>query len=379
MPKSLDTLDVRILEGLAQHGPRNISKLAKELKAPRGTILSRIQRMSSSFFLYLTTTIYHTNLGMKKAVILAQATAGNEELLFNCLKINKYYIYLSRVYGLFEGCLGIYVIPVDHTGEFEQFLKEVEKTGASRKIDLSWSTCFHTVNRTSNWFDDSAGTWVFHWDEWLQEIQVANVDLPYTLKDPSNFPVKADETDVFIVKELEKDSTVSLASIAKKLGTSLQNVRYHYEKHVMENGLVETYQMAMLPFDRATSDMVFFFLKFSDSEKTSKFARTLLNKPFVIILGKILKDNALVCQVYLPRLELRNFVDALSNLARRGFLTDYEYVLQDLREGKWSRETIPHELFKKGNWVYEHSDNVKALRDLVFRARQALPDCAQNQ
>jgi DNA-binding Lrp family transcriptional regulator len=371
MSKNLDSLDVRILEGLAEYGPRNMARLAKELKIPRGTILSRIERMSSSFFLRLVTTIYHTNLGMKKAVVLARARPGYEELLFNCLKINKFYIYLSRVYGLFEGCLAIYIIPIDHTNEFEHFLKEVEKSGVTQKIDLLWSTCFHTVNRTSNWFDDSAGTWVFHWDEWVKEVHVADNELPYTLKDPPSFPVKADEKDLYIVKELEKDATVSLASIARKLGTSLQNIRYHYEKHVMKNGLVETYQMAMLPFDRTTSDMAFFVFRFDDSEKMSKFARTLLDKPFVIILGKILGDSSLVCQVYLPRLEFRNFIDALSNLARQNFLLDYEYVLQDLRVGKWSRETVPYEFFKKKTWVYEHEKHVKALKDLVSHTELA--------
>ena len=199
----------------------------------------------------------------------------------------------------------------------------------------------------------------------MKEVFSADSELPYTLKDPASFPLRADETDLFIVKELEKNATVSLTSIAKKLGTSLQNTRYHYENHVVKNGLVETYQMAMLPFDRTSSDMAFFVFQFGDSEKMSKFARTLLDKPFVIILGKILGNSSLVCQVYLPRLEFRNFVDALSDLARQHFLVDYKYVLQDLRPGKWSRETIPFEFFKNGSWVYEHTKHLQDLHDVL--------------
>jgi hypothetical protein len=122
--------------------------------------------------------------------------------------------------------------------------------------------------------------------------------------------------------------------------------------------------MAILPFDRATSDMFFFIFKFGDSEKTGKFARSLLDKPFVFILGKILNENSLVSQICLPRHEFRNFIDALSKLARVNLLENYEYVLQDLRPGKWSRETIPYGLFKNGRWTYEHSQHVKALHDL---------------
>jgi DNA-binding Lrp family transcriptional regulator len=364
MLKQLDKVDVRILEGLAEHGPRNVSKVAKELDIPRGTVLLRINHMSSSFYLRLLTTIYHTNLGMKKAVVFARATPGQEDVLFNCLKVNKFYIYLSKCFGMFEGCVGIYVIPVEHTSEFEDFLTEVERLGITRDMELFWSTCFHTVNRTRKWFDDDKENWVFPWEKWLDEVSSSKGELPYTLKDPASFPLKADETDLFIIKELEKDATVSLVSIARKLGTTLQNVRYHYETHVIRHGLIETFQMAILPFDRATSDTLFFIFKFGDSEKMGKFARSLLDKPFVFILGKILKENALVSQVYLPRHEFRNFIDALSKLAREDFLEDYEYVIQDLRPGKWSRETIPFELFKNGRWMYEHSQHLAALHAL---------------
>ena len=374
MPKNLDARDLRILEGLAEYGPRNIARVAQELDIPRGTVISRIKRMSSFFYLRLVTTIYHTNLGMKKAVVFAKATPGQEDLLLNCLKVNKFYIYLGRCFGLFEGCIGIYVIPVEHTTEFKKFLTEVERLGVTESIELFWSTCFHTVNLTSNWFDDDKETWVFPWEKWLREVSSSESDLPYTLKDPESFRLKADETDLFIIKELEKNATVSLASIARKQGTTLQNIRYHYETHVVKHGLIETFQMAILPFDRATSDMLFFVFKFSDSEKMGKFARSLLNKPFVFILGKILNENSLVSQIYLPRTEFRRFIDALSKLASLGFLENYEYVFQDLRVGKWSRETIPYEFFKNGSWMYDHSQHVKALYDLTAEKKQ---ECSQ--
>ena len=95
-----------------------------------------------------------------------------------------------------------------------------------------------------------------------------------------------------------------------------------------------------------------------------KFARSLLDKPFVNMVGNVLGKNALVTQIYLPRVEFRNFVDALSKLVREGFLQRYEYVLQDLRPGNWSRTTIPYESFKHGLWMYNHRRHIKDLHDL---------------
>jgi DNA-binding Lrp family transcriptional regulator len=364
----LDSVDIKILEGLAKYGPRNINKLAKQLKIPRGTVLSRIKRLSSSFYLRLLTTVYHTNLGMKKAVVFAKAAPGREDLLFDCMKVNKFHIYLSRCFGVFEGNLGIYVIPEKHTMEFGNFLRELRKIGVASDINMLWSTCFHTVNRTAKWFDNFLGTWTFPWDKWLEEVYSEESELPYTLEDPASFALKADATDLFILKELEQNATVDLAAIARKLGMTLQNIRYHYNMHVMKNGLVETFQVAMLPFERSTADMLFFVLRFGDKEKMGKFACSLLDKPFVNIVGKILGENTMVSQVYLPRLEFRRFIDALSKLARAGFLQSYDYMLQDLRPGKWSRETIPYQLFKDGAWLYNHKEHIEELHKIVNKS-----------
>jgi len=361
----LDSVDIKILAGLAEYGPRNVKMLARELNIPRGTVLSRIERLSSSFYLRLLTTVYHTNLGMKKAVVFAEATPGEEDLLFKCMRLNDFYIYLSRCFGVFEGCLGIYVIPKEHTTEFEQFLAELKKTGVAQDIQIQWSTCFHTVNLTGNWFDNNSQTWTFPWNKWLEEIPSKKSELPYTLTDPDSFTLRADQTDLFIVKELEQDATISLADMARKLGTTLQNIRYHYESHVVKHGLVETFQVAILPFERSTSDMLFFVFRFNTAEKMAKFAQSLLDKPFVNIVGKVLGKNTLVSQLCLPRLEFRNFVDALSKLARDGFLQGYYYLFQDLRVGKWSRRTIPYQFFKNGSWAYDHNEHVKSLQDLV--------------
>jgi DNA-binding Lrp family transcriptional regulator len=207
----------------------------------------------------------------------------------------------------------------------------------------------------------------------LAEIPAKQSELPYTLTDPESFTLKADQTDLFIVKELEIDATVSLSAIARKLGTTLQNIRYHYAMHVVKHGLIETFQVAILPFERATSDMLFFIFRFNTAEKMTKFAQSLLDKPFVNIVGKVLGTNTLVSQIYLPRMEFRNFVDALSELAREDFLQSYEYVFQDLRAGKWSRRTIPYESFKNGSWAYDHDEYIQSLHDLIKKPAQSIP------
>ena len=112
--------------------------------------------------------------------------------------------------------------------------------------------------------------------------------------------------------------------------------------------------------------MVFWFLfRFETSEKMAKFASSLLDKPFANGLGKILNENALVAQIYLPISEFRHFLDCLTQLYRDGILKNYEFVIQDRRKGKWSRETIPFEDFRDGKWIYSHNKHIEDVRRLV--------------
>jgi hypothetical protein len=101
------------------YGSKNLAKIAKALDVSQNSIRYRANRMSSFYRLQIHASIYHTNLGLKKAVLFTNATTGYEDLLFDCLKVNPFYIYLTRYYGICEGCFAIYTIPVDHCAEFE--------------------------------------------------------------------------------------------------------------------------------------------------------------------------------------------------------------------------------------------------------------------
>ena len=364
MKKLFTTLDIKILEALYNVGPRNLTKVAKTLGIPRETLAFRMKRMVSNpkIFLRLHASIYHTNLGLKKAVVFADAVPGKEQLLFNCLKANGFWLYVGRSYRGKEGCDAVYAIPINHCREFEEFLYELKRLNVARDIQIFWSTCFQGGRITGKWFDKERETWIFPWEEWVKETQSASTKLPYTLIEPKAFVNYADEIDVFILKELEKNATITLKEIADKLGISRQLAYWHFKDHVLGKNLLEGYQIFVLPFD-VPWDMFVFVISFDKYDMMAKFANSLLDKPFVIMVGKIFGKNALVTNILLPRREFRNFIDALSLLARMKIVHDYKYIIQDLRVR--SRQTISYEFFKGKEWIYDHKKHLMALETLV--------------
>lgn len=363
MIKRLDYADLRILEGLGIYGSRNITDVARKLGFPAETLRKRLKRLHKHLFLRFHVNIYHTNLGLKKAVVFAEATPGYEDLLFSCLKGNDFWIFVSRCYGTFEGCIGIYTIPKDHCSEFEQFLKEMKNLGLARNVEVFWSTCFQTVHSRCNWFDQNSGTWNFDWDNWIEEIPIEETTLPRTLVDPPCFPVKGDKMDVLILKELEKDATISFTDLAKLFGTSPQLVRYHYQNHIIERDLIESFEVTAFHFDRTFSDFFFFIFMFDETEKLAKFALSLMDKPFASGLGKILCEDTLFGYLYLPRSEFRRLIGTLSKLIRNGFVESYRYLIQDIEAS--SRQTISYEYFNNRSWIYDHKKHIRNLEDLM--------------
>ena len=358
MHKPFDIVDLKVLEALATYGPRNVTEVSRKLCMPAETLRKKLKRLSSQTFLRFNINVNLANLGLRETIVFAEAVPGYENVLFEALKINDFWTFLSRCYGMFEGVVGIFVVPNENRSEFKHFISELERIGLSRKSQLFRSTCFHSVQSKCKWFNPETKTWDFNWDVWTQEIETENTDLPSILVKPEASTVEADEIDVFILKELEKDATISFKKLAEKLDLSPQLVGYHYHNHLIGKGLLESFEVTVFHFGK-DSEFSFFTFSFDEEGKLARFASSLLDKPFVKALGRILDSNQLYGYLCFPRSEFRRFLEILSKLVKSGSLENYQYVIQDFASSV--RETIPYQCFRKGKWVYDHERYINIL------------------
>jgi biotin operon repressor len=360
--KKLTSVDVKVLEGLALCGPRNKARLAAQLNMPRETLRHRISFLRSHFSLYLQGNLYHTNIGLRKAMVFAVSRPGYEDYVYQCLKFNDYWLYISRCISAPE-CVATYGIPAGKEREFEGFIDKLRGLDVVSSVSFFWSTCIHNVNTTSTWFDETSENWVFPWDSWVEEIPACRGDLPYTLKEPEGYFQKADWIDIMILKELEKDCTVKLQQIAKKLSMSKQRVKYHFENHVIEKQMFEGPQILADHYRGLSPDTCLFIFTFRNYENFKKFTCSLLNKPFVRGMGKVYNMNQLFVQTYLPREQLGNFIESLAKLVRTKFLETYQYVIEDKTQTQ--RQTISYEYFKDNSWQYDNEKYIAKLQSII--------------
>jgi DNA-binding Lrp family transcriptional regulator len=357
MPKKPNLADLKMIETLALYSPRNMTEISRKLQLPAETLRKKVKRLYSQTFLRFNINVQHATLGLRKAIVLAEAIPGYEATLLEALKINDFWISVSRCYGMFDGCVGIFAIPFESCDLFEHFVDEVKRVSLARNTQIFWSDYFHSVHLRSNWFDQKTENWNFNWEEWIKETKKANPSP--SLLEPVSFHVQADKIDILILKELEKDARISFKRLAEKIGISPQLTRYHYYGHVIRGGFLKDFEVGFLHFGE-NSLFSFFIFSFDKLEKLEKFASSLKDKPFAKALGKISDKNQLYGYLYLPKSEFRNFLDALSELVRSGFLETYEYAIQDLANS--SRATIPFQCFKDGKWIYEHERYIHILQ-----------------
>jgi len=361
--KKIDETDVRILEGMSLLGPRNLALIAKHLEVPTTTVRYRVKRMLDNSILFLHLNPYHTHMGLKKAVVFVEATPGLEDVLLESMKLHNYWLFLCRAYGPYEGCAGIWTVPKGREGNFVGYLNTLKETGVARSFELYWTTCHEGVNVQSRWFSIEENVWTFNWDEWMKEVETIEGELPWTLKEPDDWPIRVDREDLLIIKELEIDGRRTMTDISKRLEIPLETVKYHFREHISKRNLIEGYQVEIYRFPSLISEYLFFKFEFDTYEQLVKFALSLHDKPFPFHLGKVLGENTLTTHLYLPKWEFRKFIGSLSKLIKQGLLKSYRYVIQDMFQ-TW-RETIPYQHFVDGKWNYDEALYLENLQSVL--------------
>ncbi len=361
----IDELDVKILEELSLMGPRNVTLIAEHLRMPTTTVRYRFIRMMNESILFLHANPYHTNIGLKKAEIFVEAVQGYEDLLLDCLKVNDFWVSLSSLYRP-EGFGGVWMVPKDNVDDFKVFLKRLVDLGVAKNVEINWTTCHEEIPVRGRWFNNEENRWVFNWSEWLNEVEIIEGELPWTLKDPDDWPMNFDYIDLIIIIELGKVGNATMTDISKNTGISVETLKYHMREHVLKRDLIAGYQIEIFRFPPLSSESLFFKFDFDSQEKLVKFALALLDKPFPIHISKVIGENALTSQIYIPKTEFRKLIKVLSILIRKGLLKKYNYWIQD-SFAQW-RQTIPYKHFENGEWKYDADEQLKELANIIKKS-----------
>lgn len=361
--KMLDSTNVKILEGLGKHGPRNILALAKSIGLPPKTVAFRMKKLMKEGLLQIRTNLDYSSLGLMKAVLIAESKPGQKKKLQQVIINLDYWTYMTRCYGKYDGYYTIFAFPAEYKKELEEYLDKAAQLEIFSRYIFYRTTNFTEVAPNFDWFDFQSKSWNFEWKRWIDEVQNASEKLPRKLMEPKTYSIRVDETDLLILKELEKDGTTKFTKLAEVVNITPQGVRYRYHQHIVGRSLLTDYEVATLPYPLLTSEMCGFIIDFENEEKLAKFVNSLQDKPFIFSYGKAIGQHSLVVHAYIPKTEFSKLIDSMNRLTEKKITTGFLYVTFDV--ASFRRQTTSYEFFKENKWTYDYKKKLERLKDVT--------------
>ncbi len=356
----LDDENLKIINTMKKHGPRNLQQISRKSGVPYPTVYTRVNRLVDQGLLHTHAYPNFSKIGLGRALVLLIPAPGREVLAREALKIPGYWLSIIRCSGECNGYFSMHGVPADNRQDFEQYLDQLIPSGLATSYRIFWLGEYNAV-ASFDYFDLKKHVWKFPWATWLKlfldEKKRDRTEDHDSRKD--NF----DKNDLLILKELMKDARKKLSEFARLIGVTLPAAKYRFD-NIVRKGLVKDYVINVLPYAPEISDVMEVRLDFKSESLLAAKERVLSGLPFVMSYSKIRGANSMTTRIYLPRVELNNFLTLLSALVRHDILDRFSYLTLDPMT--LENQTFSYEFYKdESGWFYNNRQYLDALRKLV--------------
>lgn len=354
--QSRDFLE-RIIPEVKSGGARNIVELAKSLRMPVETTRYKVKGILKRG-LTVHASVDYNKFGLANYYArfhLTQRSRESEKKFFQALADFCYLTSSARRVTTNEiACT--FAVPQAKgasSSPIHRLLRGLaeEKLIESPRISgVTWKKS-HMVQ--PEFFNLKKGVWQVDWTRLKRE------STPQSRADEKD-SVEADfdDLDLMIARELETDALVRLSDIADSLKTTLNNIFYHFHKHITEGKLVEEFVIRWNGTPKHETMFVQFeFENLSFAEE--KVSRTTLRKLPFLWSDALSRDTGYyVGEAMVPSshyLETLNFISgALGETSRK-----LRVLLFDARTRQ--QLPLPAQLFKEGAWLFDPDSSIEQI------------------
>ena len=368
--KQLDPTNIMILTTMAKLGPRNLLDVARHCGIPFTTVYHRIAQIESKSKQVATLIPNVARLGIVRLVVLASATAGEEEEVTEALKLPNVWRAIERCERSFTHH-AVQIVPRTLLKQFKEFVSSMAEMNMVKnyRIIATGDSISNFPDYTS--YNTGTGEWTFGWDAWLSEL--TNGEPPArSISDPEESLVEVDKVDLKIIEELEKNARVTFTDIARAVDLSAQAVKYRYDSKLVPSGLVNGIHFDVVPYPIEAAAWHDIMLQFTSVEAMNKFFSLVKKLFFVDTVSKVLRQNALFIRTRTVHSQVAQMFDFFSQMARNGLIESYSAVR--LHMGSREMQTISSEIFddQTKEWMWktdEYLARLRVMRDKIQSQR----------
>jgi DNA-binding Lrp family transcriptional regulator len=356
MSQSRDFLE-RIIPEVRSGGARNIVELAKSLRMPVETTRYKVKGIIKRG-LSVNASVDYNKFGLTTFYTkfhLTQRAKENEKRFFQVLADSCFLTSFARRVTTNESVC-TFAIPNPKgaaTSPIHRFLRGLseERLIESPKIfGVTWKKS-HMVQ--PEFFDLKKGIWHVDWARLRKEAssQSRGEEKETTVGD-------FDDLDLMIARELEGDALTRLSDIAESLKTTLNNVFYHFHKHIIEGKLVDEFVIRWNGTPKQETMFVQFEFE-NPSYIEEKSIRAAIRKiPYLWSDASSRDTGYYVAELMVPSthyLETLNFLSGtLGDTARK-----MKVILLDAKTRQ--QLPLPAHLFKDSSWVFDIDSSLELV------------------
>ena len=358
--KQLDRTNVKILSAMLKYGPRNLLEVSRRTGIPFTSVYHRVAKLEAKSKRVAALIPQVAALGLERIVVLVSANPGCEDKVTEALKVPNYWRSVNRCEGVFTH-FSVQLVPVKFLKQFKQYVKRLHELGLVTKPTIIPTGEYIPNFPNFSYYHPANNEWTFQWGSWLAALNKKPTE---TIEDPESYEIRADEKDMLIVKELEKNGRKSFAELAPLLGISLQGVKYHYDKKLIPAGIVKYFGFDVLPYPKEVSAYHEILLNFRNSQDMNRFFSLMRELFFVLGVSKVLSRNELVVRTYTLQNLVPSLFAFLSEMAREGHLESYSAIRQNFVDR--DVQTISYELYSEDEgWDFNLKKKLAELSKLA--------------
>jgi DNA-binding Lrp family transcriptional regulator len=337
--KQLDPTNIKILSTMAKVSPRNLLEVSRLTGIPVTTVHHRVGQLESNSKQLVELMPNVAMLGMTRVVVLVAAKPGLEEAVTQALRIPNYWTVVERCEGAFTHH-SIQIIPAKFLKDFREYISTMQAMNLIKNYRIIQTGDSYPIFPEFSNYQFSSGTWRFDWEGWLSDVKNG---LPVdSVQDPKGESVSVEKVDLEIIARLEQNGRRSFADIAKKVNTSPQTVKYHYDKLVRAH-VIGKFDFLLVPFPLEISAWHEFMLEFQDADSMNRFFSVAKKLFFIHHLAKATRKNTLFVRTRIVHSQVENMFAFFSEMTNCGQLVSYSAVR--LNMSSRLHQSISYELF----------------------------------
>ncbi len=236
-PSDVNTRTVQLVKILTEVGP-DVPEISRRLGQFRESVRYRYKEKILNKGFAVQAAVDHEKLGLRRIVVILDFTAQYSKYAQSILAaMNELCFLVSFAKTMPQGFyVADFSVPTGFVDDVKRFFETMRGKGMFSKLEMLDLDYYRLVPMKSEFYDFDTGRWDFDWaDQTTQGFGAAS----YV---PSS-PVKFDEADLLIIKELQMDANKTLKEIADKVKVNYKKLSWHYITHVQGRRMLRGYSI----------------------------------------------------------------------------------------------------------------------------------------